>query len=108
MSLPTIEQVRKHLRLDEDIEDAGADTNTDLQLLLDAAVDHASQILNRPIPWKDAQGNDVDVPASVVQAILLLIGDFYENREAVITGTIVAENPTVMRLLHFYRKGLGV
>ena len=47
-------------------------------------------------------------PASVQAAVLLIVGDLYENREAVVTGTIVARNPTVDRLLHMYSVGLGV
>ena len=44
-----------------------------------------------------------DVPARAVAAILLTVGDLYENREAQIVGTIVAENPTVTRLLSTLR-----
>ena len=34
-----------------------------------------------------------EVPAAVCQAMLLLIGTWYRNREQVITGTITAELP---------------
>ena len=68
--------------------------------------------------WPDARGynDDVtvtftagfgtsadDVPASIKQAMLLLIGTMYENRESVITGTIVNELPTVKLLLMPHR-----
>ena len=43
------------------------------------------------------------VPMPIRQAMLLLIGDMYENREAQIVGTIVAENRTAMMLLGPYR-----
>lgn len=44
-----------------------------------------------------------DVPAAIKAAILLMIGDLYASREAVVTGTIVAENPTVAALIAPYR-----
>lgn len=45
-------------------------------------------------------GVEIDeVPKAIVQAMKLLVGDFYENREGQIVGTIVADNPTVKRLL---------
>ena len=44
-----------------------------------------------------------DVPAAIKSAILLTIGDLFENREGKVVGTIVTENKTVMRLLDQYR-----
>lgn len=45
-----------------------------------------------------------DVPAAMRQAILLLVGHLYENREATLTGTIVTTMPFgVERLLWPYR-----
>jgi len=46
-----------------------------------------------------------DVPAALRQAILMLVGHWYENREAVVTGTIAAEVPfTVAALLGHYKR----
>lgn len=46
------------------------------------------------------------VPACVKQAILLLVGDWYRNREQTVLGTITAELPTgVQRLLNPVRWG---
>jgi len=45
-----------------------------------------------------------DVPARIRQAILLIIGDLYENREAKIVGTIVADNKAVEALLYPLRR----
>jgi len=44
-----------------------------------------------------------NVPAAVKAAMLILIGDMYENREAQIVGTIIQDNKTVMMLLNTYR-----
>lgn len=39
-------------------------------------------------------GDDAsDVPAAVVEALKLMIGHYYENREATITGTIISRIP---------------
>lgn len=105
MSLPTLPELKVHLRLDPEPD---TENDSDLELKLAAAVDHASEYLGRPIPWMGADSSEVSVPASVRAAILLIAADLHENREAVVTGTIVADNPTVHRLLHFYRVGLGV
>ena len=44
------------------------------------------------------------VPAPLRQAALLLVGHWYTNREAVVTGTITAEIPLgVEHLIHNYR-----
>jgi len=43
------------------------------------------------------------VPTAVKAAILMIVGDLYENREAKITGVMQTTNPTVMMLLSSYR-----
>lgn len=43
------------------------------------------------------------VPQSVKTTILELIGDMYEHREEVITGTMVVPNPSLQRLLNRHR-----
>lgn len=102
MAVLTLEEIKAHLRVDGSAEDA------QLTLLGEAAEDYATQYLNRSLPWLDDLGAPVPVPASIRAALLLIVGDLYENREGVVVGTIVAVNPTVERLLHFYRVGLGV
>lgn len=104
MTVLTLPEIKTHLRLeaDETAEDAL------LASLNEAAHDHAEQYLGRSIPWDDDEGATVDVPASVKAAELLIVGDLYENREAQMVGVTVESNPTVERLLHFYRVGLGV
>lgn len=47
---------------------------------------------------------DEDVKA----AIMLTLGDLWENRQVQFVGTIVSASSTVERLLHFHRRGLGV
>lgn len=44
-----------------------------------------------------------NVPFPIKAALMIMVADMYENREQRITGTIVAELPTVERLLMPYR-----
>jgi len=46
------------------------------------------------------------VSADIHSAMLLMIGDMYASREAVVLGTIVADNPTVAALLNPHRLDL--
>jgi hypothetical protein len=97
-------EIKTHLRLeaDETAEDAL------LTSLNEAAHDHAEKYIGRAIPWDDSEGVVVPLPASVRAAMLLIIGDLFENREAQIVGVSVEDNPTTWRLLHLYRVGLGI
>lgn len=105
MSLPDLAALKWHLRLDPE-----PDTESDphLQDTLDDAIDHAAQYLGRPIPWTAEDASEAPVPGSVRAAILLIAADLHENREGQFVGVSVADNPTMERLLHFYRVGLGV
>lgn len=102
--LPTLPEVKMHLRLDE--SETAEDAH--LQSLIDAAADYASQYVGRPIPWQDGEGQDVAVPHSVRAGILLIAAGLYENRESEFVGVSVEANPAVTNMLHFYRVGLGV
>lgn len=99
-----IGKIRTQLRIEAD------DTSQDawLESLEQQAIDYASQYIGRPIPWTDAEGQTVAVPASVQRALLLLIADFDQHRENTVIGTIVSNRRTAETLLHFYRTGLGV
>ena len=44
-------------------------------------------------------GDASAVPKSIKQAILMYVGTFYENRESIISGTIVAKVPDTVELL---------
>ena len=102
MTVLTLDEIKAHLRLD------GSEDDAQLTLLSEAAEDYAAQYLGRSLPWLDDLGAPVAVPASIRAALLLVIGDLYENREGAFVGVSRVDNPTVERLLHFYRVGLGV
>lgn len=109
--LISLETIKRHLRLDMDPD---SELDPELERLYEAALDYASNYLGRPIPWSiendsaSSSSETMVFPKSVEQAILILIAEYFENREQNLVGTITAELPTVTRLLHFYRVGLGV
>lgn len=88
----TLQEALDHVRQDLGAEDAS------IQAMIDAATAAA---------W-DYLGVDLsdDMPAPVHAAILLQVGDLYENREAGGQGTALQYfvNPTYERLLNPYRE----
>jgi len=88
--LLTLEEARLHLRVD------GEDEDTLIQAYVDAA---ALSVVNYCDLKLVPQGAEPIFKA----AALLMLGDLYASREATITGTIVAVNPTVAALLGAYR-----
>ena len=54
-------------------------------------------------------GSPLALPQQDIRsAILLTLGDLWENREGQFVGVSAAVNPTVERLLHYHRRALGV
>ncbi|WP_324038342.1 head-tail connector protein [Aeromonas caviae] len=95
MALLNISLLKKQLRLDVGM----SDEDELLELYLGAAEVAASNYMGRTlyasdedIPDTDHYGISVKNPA-VTLAILMSAAQFYENREPIITGTIVAELP---------------
>lgn len=129
MSYVSVDEAKEHLLVIHDSDDLLIQQN------IDAAEAYAAHYMNRPAiednplnPWKRNSGTVTDwllppnchpqpvvssesedpVPRSVVQAVLLLVGDFYENRTASIVGTIVSPNPAAENLLWQQRIGMGI
>lgn len=101
MPILNLTEIKHHLRLDSDDEDAH------LSLLAEAAEHYAAEFLDRPVPWLDTEGQPVPVPASVKVALLLIVADLYENREAQSLSN-TQQNPALQNLLMPYRIGIGV
>jgi uncharacterized phage protein (predicted DNA packaging) len=81
-------EVKDHIRVDGEAEDALIGTYAA------AAMEYVRAFTNRD--WPD------EIPASVKAAILLLVGDLYENRLAQSEAKLT-ENRTVDRLLWPHR-----
>lgn len=108
MAVPTLEDLKRHLRIRHALED------DDLADKLSAGIDAAAMYINRPIPWLAEEQPEVGdpvyaaVPSSVRAAILIMAAELVANREQSVVGTIYTPIPTAERLLWPYRVGLGV
>ncbi len=95
--------IRQHLRIDEIDEDGGEDLL--LQSYWDAAKAHVEMHCDRKIvedePTDDSQ---MTLTPDVSQAILLLIGHWYANRESVVVGSVPAALQLGFESLLWYRK----
>jgi len=89
----TLDDVKLHLRVDHDDED---DT---ISLYLDAAINGVANYLNAEY---DDLATDPDTPAPIKAAVLLAVGDLYENREGQADRQLFS-NSTYERLLAPYR-----
>lgn len=103
MQFLTLPQIKQQLRLD--VDDTSEDEH--LTLLGDVAEEAVATHLNRTlyiaeVPDEDSTGRVINQP--IRMAMLLMVGQLYENREASITGTIISEVPLAYSyLLERYR-----
>lgn len=88
--------VKKHLRVEHNDED-------DLiQGYLDAAVSAFETWSNRTVVAEvkeDSPANVIILTPAISQGILLLVGQWYANRESVLTGSIVTTFPMATQAL---------
>lgn len=112
MSYITLAQAKAQLLVIHDADDEH------IQLLIDAAESYCASYMNRPAitdeqecPWYVAGQHTTSssevlqtVPKSVVQAVLLVLTDFYERR----TTDPDRGNTTATNLLDQQRVGMGV
>lgn len=92
-------RVKLHLRLD------GAEEDSIVIGYIEAAKAHVAMHCDRVLVEADPAGpEEMGLTPDVEQAILLLVGHWYANREAVVTGTISTEVPLAVDRLLWYRK----
>lgn len=102
--LVTLEQAKQHLRLTyTDLKTGSIASDDSEDSLIEGYIEAASDYI---VNYCE-QSFQSSVPASVKHACLLLVGDFYKEREETITGT-VSPTKTVERLLAPYRKNMRV
>lgn len=98
MAALTLAEVKLHLRVDHSAEDSL------IQQYMSAAHDQVEEFLGRAVPWGvTSAAPDGEYPAAVRSGELLIIGDFYRNRD-----TNSEPGTALYRLLFPYRIGLGV
>lgn len=98
MSVTDIELLKQHVRADDFSRD-----DLYLQHLLDAAEQYVSKATNYSIYELVVMGNG-KLPIMLLQAVLLIAGHWYNQREAV-SGAQMAEVPyTLQALIKPFRK----
>lgn len=91
--------VKMHLRVDGDEEDAL------IGGYLEAAKAHVEQHCDRKLVEADpVELDEMGLTRDVEQAILLLVGHWYSNREAVVVGGAPSAVPLAVERLLWYRK----
>lgn len=99
MSTVDLELLKKHVRADD-----FADDDDYLAHLLDAAEQYVCTATNREAAELLEMGGGEHLPATLQQAVLLIAGHWYNQREAV-SGVQMAEVPyTLQALIKPYRK----
>jgi len=91
--------VKMHLRVDGDEEDAL------IGGYLEAAKAHVEQHCDRKlVEAAPVEPDEMGLTRDVEQAILLLVGHWYSNREAVVIGGAPSAVPLAVERLLWYRK----
>lgn len=99
MATTKLELLKKHVRADD-----FSDDDEYLAHLLNAAEEYVTTATNRAVPELLEMGGGEELPASLQQAVLLIAGHWYNQREAV-SGVQMAEVPyTLQALVKPYRK----
>lgn len=99
MATVDLELLKKHVRADD-----FADDDEYLAHLLDAAEQYVCTATNRDAAELLKMGGGEKLPAMIQQAVLLIAGHWYNQREAV-SGVQMAEVPyTLQALIKPYRK----
>lgn len=94
-----LDRVKLHLRVDGSEEDAV------ISGYVEAAKAHVAMHCDRILVEAEPVGPDeMGLTPDVEQAILLLVGHWYANREAVVIGTISTAVPLAVDRLLWYRK----
>lgn len=96
----TLSEVKNHLRVTTSEDDSL------ITLYIEAVEENIKAFLNRDIPILGE--SPIDYPAPIKAAMLLMVGDLYENREAQIAGQPLNINPSAKNLLYPYRRSIGI
>nr|DAP78100.1 MAG TPA: Head Tail Connector Protein [Caudoviricetes sp.] len=91
MSLTPLELAKAHLRVEHDDEDAL------IQVFIDSAEDSVNKYCDREAPFEV-------FPDAVQSAVLLIVGNLYENRESMTVGQEMHVNRTIAFLLDPYKE----
>jgi len=91
MALVTLEAIKQQCRIEPEF----TDEDSYLDTLTQAAISLVENTINKTLIADDATPVDGQQPVtpSIRMAVMLLVGHWYTNREAVVTGTIATTVP---------------
>lgn len=98
MNFLTIDQIKKHLNIDSYFHDDDqylTDLGSVAELSVEKHIDYPLSAI--------AEKNEGELPTPIIQAMLLLIGTLYLNRESVSFGTAVPVPHTYDYLIALYQ-----
>ena len=99
MLLITVAEAKAQCRIEPEMVEEDAL----LTGLIEAAISHIQSDINKPLVMTGEEG--LSLTPALRMAALLLIGHWYTNREAVVTGTIATTLPLAYEsLIHPYRE----
>lgn len=92
---------KKHLNIDEDFKDD--------DMYIASLVQVAEEIVAKDIDTKlsDLENEDGDIPNPLKQAMLLLVGNFYANRESVAYASMTKVPYSYQYLIDLYKNYRG-
>lgn len=97
MACITLAEAKKHLNIEADFED----DDQYISSLIEVAEEVVSQDIC--VPLAELEGETGKIPAPLRQAMLLLIGNYYNSRESVAFGVLVQDTKAYKHLIGLYR-----
>lgn len=95
-------QIKKHLNIDEQFKD-------DDEYIM-SLVEVAEKVVEKDIDTslETLEDGDGDLPSPLIQAVLLLVGNFYANRESVAFANAVKVPYSYQYLIDLYKNYRGI
>lgn len=95
-------EIKKHLNIDEDFRD-------DDEYIM-SLVQVAEKVVEKDIdtPLETLEDGDGSIPSPLIQAMKLLVGNFYANRESVAFANVVKVPLSYNYLIDLYKNYRGV
>ena len=97
MSYVSLETAKKHLVIDDNF----AEDDAYIVMLIEAAEETVSKDICEKL--KDLEVEAGNLPAPLLYAICLQVGDYYAHRETVTFGSTMNEIPSYKHLISLYR-----
>ena len=95
--LMTLEQIKRHLNIDDEF----TEDDEYIMSLYEVAVDLVQRHID--MTFDELTAKDGEVPKPLLHAVLLMIGNFYANRESVTYASVSEVPMSAQYILRMYR-----